>query len=154
MNQHFTISLDRNNALRMSCQNANCENERNGWVTVLNVAGDEKHTAAARLIEQDSGKNYLKLDPEGAIEWVAVHGTDYGITLTPRLHDLIAACPRGFLLYLFPPGQACFKRHLDREVVFAHRTPRGVVRVHARPLDFNEHHNEEAYRINLERQRG
>ena len=154
MSQHFTITLDRNNALRMSCQNANCENERKGWVTVLNVAGDEKHAAAARLIEQDSGKKYLKLDPDAALEWLAVHGADYGMTLTPRLHDLITACPRGFLLYLFPPGQPCFKRHLDREVSFAHRTPRGVVRVHERPLDFNEHHNEVAYAINQERQRG
>ena len=170
--QHFTIGLqhayrggccrepryapvhDMHDALRMSCQNANCENERKGWVTVLNVQGDAQHAVAARFLEQDSGRRYIKLAPDDAADWFAVHGADAGMTLTPRLQDLIAAAPSGFLLYLFPPGQPCFRRHLDREVVFQHAGARGAKRLFENPRDFNESHNEEADKVNLLRQRG
>lgn len=155
--ERFAINLvsdPARGAVPMSCENANCENWRNGWAVVLNVQGDVQHAAAGREIEHRSGRRYLKLDPEDAVDWFAIHGAGHGMTLTPRLNELIAATPRGFVLYLFPPGQPCFKRHVDRDVVFAHRGPRGAVRVHERPLDFNEDWNETAYDFERRTQRG
>lgn len=141
--QQFRIKLDRENALRMTCQNAHCDAEANGWVSALDVHGNEKHAQAARLIENDSGKRFIKLRAEDALDWFAKHGDTEGVTLTPRLHDMIAACPRSFVLYLFPPGQACFKRHLDREVVFSHGA-----RIHERFEDYREDWDETADRVN------
>ena len=151
--QDFRITFDQFDALRMTCQNVNCEAERKGWVTVLDVQGDEKAAISARYIEQDSGKRFIKLHADDALGWFDKHAAEEGVTLTPRLHDMIAAMPRTFVIYLFFPGQSCFKPHLDREVVFTHEV-NGRRRVHARPADWNEHFNEEAYRVNRERQKG
>jgi len=150
--QAFRIHLDRNNAVRMSCVNANCEAERKGWVTVLDVQGDAKHAKAARWIEGDSGRQFTRLDPETAIEWIDSHGEGRGITLTPELLNLIAATPRGMAIYLFPPHQQCFRLHKDREVTFVHQRGNDK-RVHINPLDFNEDFNESAYEAGVLRQR-
>lgn len=145
--QQFRIAFDRQRALRMTCKDADCEAERKGWVMVLDVEGDAKQAEGARRIERDSGRKFVKLDPLHALDWLTANGADHGITVTPELHNLIAATPSGRVMFLFPPGQACFRQHLDREVVFVHQKGSDK-RIHARPTDFNEHFNIEADKIN------
>lgn len=151
--QRFAITLDRSNALRMTCQQANCEAERIGWVMVLDVYGDEKHRKGAEFIEQDGGRRYFKATSDTALEWLDARGAASGITVTPRLRNLLAAAPRGMVVYLFPPGQPCFKPHLDREVGFIHQQG-DAKRVHQRFEDYAEHWNEERYRVNRMLQKG
>lgn len=151
--QTFRIDLDRRNALRMSCVNANCENERNGWATVLDPENDA-HAKALRWMHGDQGRRFVELRSEEAAEWVANHGAAQGITdAEGKLATLLSNTPPGLLVLLFPPGQQCFKPHLDREVVFRHATPRAV-RVHERFEDYREHWDEEADRVNRMVQRG
>lgn len=138
----------------MSCVNADCEAERKGWVTVLDMQGNEKHAQSARLIEQDSGRRFIRLESEDALDWFDANGARAGMTLTPQLHDMLAAVPRGFVIYLFPPGQQCFRPHMDREVSFLHRYPRGRTYEHVNHKDFEEDFNESADRVGVLQQRG
>jgi hypothetical protein len=150
--QHFRIGLLKEQATRMTCREANCAQERSGWVTVLDV-GQQKHREAARLIKQDSGRRFIEVASEGAREYLAQHAAGLGITVTPELAGLLDRTPPGMAVFIFPPGQQCFRAHLDREVLFVHDTP-ARTRVHTRPLDWNEDMNIEADKINRIRQRG
>lgn len=156
-NQTFRIGLlsdPARGAARMSCAEAGCENERNGWALVLDP-DDAKHADAMRFIEGHSGRKYIKLESEEAPDWVANHGASQGITdYAGKLATIAASVPRGFALYIFPPGQQCFRIHVDREVVFAHADVRRNVRIHERFQDYREHWDEEAYRVNQMVQRG
>lgn len=164
--QQFAISLDRSNATRMSCSDANCQQKEHGWATVLDPENAE-HVKAARWIEGDSGRRYLKLASESALEYLVNHQESLGLTITESLFTLLERTPAGMLVFLFYPGQQCFRPHLDREVAFVHRTgilvrgamhpvfqPTGGARMHVRPRDFNEHFNEEADRVNEAVKRG
>lgn len=152
--QDFKITLLRDpaHATRMTCREADCPNEANGWAVVIDPT-DEKLASAARWIEGDSGRKYLKLRSEDALDEVVNHGGLLGLTLTAGLLTLLRNTPAGMIVFLFPPGQQCFKPHLDREVVFAHqRGERSFI--HERPLDFNEDFNIEADKINRALRRG
>lgn len=159
--QKFKIGMLREGATRMTCVEAHCEHERTGWAVVLDPT-TEKHAKAARWIEGDSGREFVKLAAESALDWLVGHGHEKGITLTPALRQLIARTPPGMLVFLFPPGQQCFRPHLDREVVFAHQRV-GIAggaehvvgaRVHTRAEDYIEHWNDESYRVNKLLRRG
>lgn len=133
----------------MTCVNADCEAERLGWMMVLDPA-NEKHRGAALFIEQDSGRRYIRFLASEAEEQIA-HGEGWGVNLS-RIREVITRAMPSMLVYVFPPGQQCFKRHLDREVIFTHATRARLVS-HS-PRGFNEHMNEEAERINELRNRG
>ena len=151
----------------MSCQDAHCEAQRDGWVTVLDPE-DEKHARYMRWIEGDQGRHYIKLRSATAAEWVLAYGASRGVTdHSGKLAEVLSNTPPGLVVYLFPPGQQCFKPHIDREVVFRKET--GISQragmgsrfvatqegyVHANPHDFTEDMNETAYRANVLRQRG
>lgn len=138
----------------MSCQNAHCEAERDGWVTVLDPE-NAKHASALRWLRGDQGRRFLQLRSEDAAEYISNHGASQGITDDAgKLARLIARTPPGLLLLVFYPGQPCLRPHIDREVIFTHSTRRGGVRVHERPLDFNESMNEQAYAVGVLEQRG
>ena len=151
--QQFKIGMLREGATRMSCVNAHCDAERNGWVTVLDPTV-EKHVKAANWIKNDTGRRYIELDSADAVDWVVQNGRQQGITDDEgKLIGILQRTPPGMVVFIFPPGQQCFRPHLDREVVFVHQTPRET-RVHTRPVDWNEHFNEEADRLNRVIQRG
>lgn len=167
--QSFLISFVKELGTRMSCSDAHCPNTAQGWATVLDPT-DEKHASAARWIKGDSGRRYIELQSETALEYVVNHRESLGLTVTEGLMTLLQNTPAGMVIFLFYPGQQCFKPHIDREVMFSHQ--RGILqpysrnpaisvfrpinegRIHTRPLDFNEHFNEEADKINTARQRG
>jgi hypothetical protein len=140
----YRIRLDAERALRMTCQNADCANERNGWVMVLDLA-DEKHAGAAKFIRMDSGKRYATFLVRDAEDEIERHGGGWGVDLAHLRHVVGNALPE-MVAYVFFPGQSCFKRHLDREVVFTRESREGAV-THSKPLDWNEDHNEAAFRF-------
>ena len=150
-NQQFKIALisdPARGATRMTCVEANCEHERNGWVTVLDPQND-RHASAWKWLRGDQGRRFIELRSENAAEWVTNHGAAQGVTdHEGKVAALIARTPPGLLLLLFPPGQQCLRPHVDREVVFAHADERRNVRVHERFADYREHWDEEADRVN------
>lgn len=156
-NQRFTIAMHSDparGATRMSCVDAYCENERNGWVMVLDP-NNAKHASALRWIHGDSGRKFVSVRSEEAADYFANHGAAQGITDTEgRLADLISRTPPGLIVLAFPPHQQCFQPHVDREVVFAHRDARANLRIHERFPDYREHWDEEADRVNRMVQRG
>lgn len=139
----YRIRLDERNALRMTCQNANCINERSGWVIVLDPA-DEKHRGAAQFIEQDSGRRYVMFVAKDGADYLDKRGGETGVDVE-HLRAVVKQALPHFMVYVFPPGQPCFARHLDREVVFTRET-RERVFTHDRPLGFNEDQNEAMFR--------
>lgn len=154
MNQRFSIVLDAARGTQMSCRDAACDNWANGFAVVLDPQ-DAKHVAMLKMIKGDLTRRHIPLRSETAALWVAAHGAAQGITdHAGKLATLLANTPPGLLVLLFPPGQSCYERHADREVVFTHRAPRGAVRVHERFEDYREHWDEEAYRVNEMMRRG
>lgn len=140
--QRFRIGLLGHDYLRMTCANANCQQQARGWAIVLDPE-DAKHVKAADHIKNDSGRRYVELRSEDAAEYLSLHGTALGVDMAP-LRALVKRTPPGMLLFVFPPGQQCFRVHKDREVVFVHDA-RDRQRVHT-PLGFNEDFNDTAYR--------
>ena len=148
--QDFKIALlgGPDFATRMTCAEAGCGNYARGFAVVLDPE-DEKHAGNARYIEWDSGRQYVKQRSEEALDYFVNHGEEHGLVIHEELMVLLQRTPPGMLVYVFPPGQQCFKRHQDREVVFTHDRY-----VHTRPLDYNEDWNGEAHLINRAKQRG
>lgn len=145
--QEFRIGLPREGALRMTCQEARCEQEANGWATVLDPR-QPKHAAAAQWLREQQSRHFFELRSEEALEWLDAKGAGAGVEdRRGALRALLGRTPPGMLVFVFPPGQVCFRPHLDREVVFQHRQG-AHTRVHERPEDYIEHWNEESYRVN------
>lgn len=154
--QQFRINMiadPERGALRMSCQNSDCEQERNGWLMVLDP-DNAKHRDAMDFIVNDSGRRYFKVASEQAIDALARLGDQLDVVNLDQVKAIAGRTPPGMVLFVFARHQQCFRQHVDREVEFVHRTARGTERVHERPVDFNEHVNEEAYRAGVLRQRG
>lgn len=135
--QNFRIGLLDEGATRMSCLEARCEQYERGWVTVVDESSDLGQKQA-HYIRKESGRGFTECRSEEADE----HLGGEGISIPP-----------GMTVFIFAPGQPCFQEHRDREVVFVHEK-RGATRVHANPLDFNEHFNEEAYKVGREIEKG
>lgn len=109
------------------CEEVECRNNRDGWVTLL----DEANPAHAGLFAslQASGRQYERMRSEEAAERT-------GMTFPP-----------GLTAFVFRPGQQCFERHnvgLGRDPMFIHDAGRGPVR-HRDGLSFNAEFNESAY---------
>ena len=150
--QQFRIKLDAQRALRQSCLDVHCEAEANGWITVLDPSV-EKHASAMRWIKGDQGRRFIELRSEDALEYVTNHA-DTGFTGNAvKLTEVLKRTPPGMVVFIFYPGQQCFRPHLDREVVFAHQT-KARVYTHANDKDFKEHFDQEADRVNRMVQRG
>jgi hypothetical protein len=151
--QDFKIGFLSDGATRMSCENAQCANFQNGFVVVLDPQ-DAKHANAATLIKQDQTRKHVALRSQDALDYLANHAERMGLTDHPEaLTGVIERTPPDFLVFIFAPGTQCFAPHKDREVLFVHRTSRNV-RVHTRPVDFNEDMDESADRVGRLRQRG
>ena len=144
----FRIHMPWSDAPRMTCSDALCPNRLNGWATVLDPHNAE-HAKTATWIKDKSKRRYLELQSLGALRYLDKYGARDGITLTVGLSDLLRRTPKGMLVFLFPPGQECFRHHLDREVTFLHDRY-----VHTRPRDFNEDHNERRYEFARMKERG
>lgn len=139
---------------RMTCAEANCSAYLMGWVTPLDPENDV-HAGALRWLHGDQGRRFIELRSEEAADWIANHGAAQGVTDSEgKLAALVSRTPPGLLILLFPPGQQCFKVHVDREVEFVHASARGGRYVHERPADFEEDMNETAYRLGVLKQRG
>jgi hypothetical protein len=146
--QRFNIVLSEELATRMSCQEAECQQYRNGWVTTLDE-GSEQGASDAHWIRTESKRGFIECRSEDALTYLDNQGFTF---------------PPGLTVFIFAPGQDCFREHKDREVVFLHQ--RGLLvgahgfqataepRVHTRPQDFNEHFNESAYAVERMVQRG
>lgn len=140
--QKFRIKmLGGEYATNMSCRDANCSAWRGGWLSVLDVHGTPAHADAANWIKRSSGRRYIELPSEGALEYLLTHELD--LTVTQELRDILGRTAPNMVVFIFPSGQQCFREHLDREVVFAHDAY-----VHANPRDFNEDMNIEGDKIN------
>lgn len=145
---------DMTHVLRMSCENADCEQMRKGWVIALDP-GNYQHATARRELEARGQWRYVELQAGEAVDWIANHGAAQGVTDDEgKLAALVAGLPPHFTVLLFPPGQPCLRGHVDRDVVFTHHGVLGGMRIHERPLDWNEHFNEETYRLDQMVQRG
>ena len=148
--QSFTIQFlgGPDYATRMTCREAGCVAERDGWVMALDIA-DEKYAKAAQHIRDDSGRRFVELPSEGGVE--AFERQAGALTAASRalLGAVLSRTPTGMAVFVFPPGQQCFRIHEDREVIFAHDRY-----VHTKPLDFNEDFNIEADRIDRAIRRG
>ena len=139
-------------ATHMTCQDADCEKYANGWTVILDGAS-AKGAEAANWIKNGSGRRFIEVRSEGALEYLTANAENLGITVSPSLRELLGRTPAGFVIFLFPPRQQCFALHEDREVVFSHHRA-GQSRIHTRPLDFNEQFNIEGDKVNRARQRG
>ena len=139
-------------ATEMSCQEAGCVAYAEGWVNVIDVSNPQL-AAAATWIKQSSGRRFYEWDSAHALEEAHRLQAQGVMTVTEALKATLGSLAPGMIVFYFHPGQQCFKEHLDREVKFLHQSDRGTYE-HKRPLDFNEHHNEEAYKVNTARQRG
>lgn len=151
--QHFIIKkLGEEYATEMTCRDADCEAFREGWLSVLDTS-DPGHAAAATWIKHSSGRKFYEWAGPDALEEALRLEAQGTLNVTAPLRTCLEALTAGMVVFYFHPGQRCFKEHLDHEVKFLHKT-RLSTREHVRPLDFNEHHNEEAYRINRARELG
>lgn len=86
-------------------------------------------------------------DMKDAADWIR-HKS--GLHFTEN-HDV-----EGLTVFLFPPGQQCFREHLQptgKPGKLTRRNEGGVYRF-TRPKDFNEAMNEEAYAVERLRKRG
>ena len=148
--QNFKIALlgGPEFATRMTCREAGCANERNGWTVVLDPEHNEQHAKMARDID-NSGRQFTRQLSEEALIYAANHREALGIRDLMALAAALEHVPAGMFVWLFPPGQQCFEVHQDREVVFSHDE-----RIHTKPLDYNEDYNENAYRVNRAIERG
>lgn len=166
--QAFRISmLGGEYATPMTCQEANCEAHRDGWFMALDVEGNDAHAEFATWVKEKSGRRFWEWRAPHALEEALTRQASGDLKVTPQLRAMLEGLAPGMLVFCFPPGQQCFKRHEDREVVFAHRQgifvdqgrpaskfiPTGE-RIHTNPRDFNEHHNEEAEKVNEAFQKG
>ena len=120
---------------------------------MLSVADNPQHAAAANWIKRLSNRKFYEWAGADALESAYRLQAQGMLTVTPALKECLAALTAGMVVFYFHPNQQCFREHLDHEVKFLHRTRLGT-REHVRPLDFNEHHNEEAYKINRARELG
>ena len=141
MMQNFKVSLlGGEYATPMSCREAHCEQYEKGWISTMNPADPDHAILIDWLRRRQSGREFREYPSEEALAY-----------LPPCNENIIL--PPGLIVFLFEPGQQCFREHEDREVVFSH-TKRGQRRIHAAPRDFNEHFNEEAYSVQRARERG
>ena len=135
-------------ATNMTCQEADCSNYAQGWCMVLDVS-QIKHAEAATWIKDKSGRLFFELRSEDAMEEANKLQARGVLTVSESFRTILLRTPPGMAVFVFPPGQSCFKEHLDREVVFRHNDY-----THTRPLDFNEDFNEQADKTNTMIQRG
>lgn len=135
--QKFKIGLVRELGTRMTCREAECQQYLNGWVTPLDESQGE-HAKLAQWIRKESKRGFVECRSEEAPDYLGAQGINI---------------PPGITVFIFHAGQACFRPHIDREVVFAHERL-GQRRVHARPQDFTEHFNEQAYQLQEAMKRG
>lgn len=133
---------------RMTCEEAGCTANAKGWFTVLDVA-TEDHAALANWIKRFSRRRFWEWDSLHALEEALRLQSRGELTVTPDLREMLSRMAIGLRVFCFPPGQQCFKNHLDREVVFKRNEY-----IHTRPVDFNEDMNERADRLGVLRQRG
>lgn len=132
--------LRLNEGTLMTCKEAGCEDFEHGWVGVY----DERSDLGARqahYIRRESGRHFRELRSEEVPE------------LLPELLQLLPALAPGLTVFMFAPGQRCFRQHLDREVKFFKRTALGA-REHDLPRDWQEDFNETAYQAQRLVERG
>ena len=154
MTQNFVIKkLGQEFSTQMSCQEAGCTAHAEGWLTVLNVEGDPQHAGIATWIKRSSGRKFYEWSGTQAMDEAHRLQAQGALRVTPELTDCLEALTPGMVVFYFHAGQQCFRQHLDREVKFLHATRLGA-REHVRPLDWNEHMNEESYKINRARELG
>lgn len=116
--QKFGITLLRDGQTKMTCAEANCDNWRNGWITVIDPLS-EIGGRQANYIRRESGRGFVELPADDA--------------------DPAWNVPAGMIVFKFFAGQACFGEHADREVILSHGR-----RVHTQPSEWTEDFNETA----------
>lgn len=142
----YGVKFDQQQATVMSCQNANCEPHLKGWFTVLDVTS-ENGARLATWIKEQSRRRFYEWRSEEAFMEANKNVADFSIT--PEFAQFLMGLRPGLVVFAFPPGQRCFRQHLDREVIF---TGRGYT--FEKPREFNEAWNESADSINEAKKRG
>jgi hypothetical protein len=154
MTQDFLIKkLGHEFSTQMSCQEAGCVAYAEGWLTVLDVVGDDQHAGIANWIKRFSGRRFFEWAGDRALEEAYSQQARGVLTVTPALKACLEGLTAGMVCFYFWPGQTCFRLHLDREVKFLHRT-RERVREHVKPIEWTEHNNEELYKLRRAVERG
>jgi acetylornithine deacetylase/succinyl-diaminopimelate desuccinylase-like protein len=132
LGQQFKIRFRPDMATVMKCLEAQCPDYENGWASIIDESSD-LGKKQAHYIRAESGRGFKEYSSENAaIEF-------------PQMASLAP----GLSVFIFAPGQKCFRNHLDREVQFFHGE-----REHVRPKDFNEDMTESAYAVVRSRERG
>lgn len=148
-NQQFKIRLlGGDYATHMTCEEAGCEAWARGWLNVIDPQ-DADQAQFATDIKDSSGLRFYEFRSERALEEIVRLEGNAIPTMRPEAKEAIGRIPPGMIVFLFPPGQTCFKLHEDRTVQFLHDG-----REHVKPLDFNEDFNIEGYKVNRALQRG
>lgn len=116
----------------MKCLEAHCPDYENGWATIVDESSD-LGKQQAHYIRRESGRGFKEYSSENAaVEF-------------PQFSSL----PPGLSVFIFAPGQKCFRVHADREVQFLHDGYE-----HVRPREFNESFNEQAFKVVEARKHG
>jgi hypothetical protein len=147
--QQFCIRLlGGDYATHMTCQEAGCEAWARGWLNVIDPQNVDQAQYATD-IKRSSGLTFYEFRSERALEEIVRREGSAIPTMTDVTKDALGRLPPGLIVFVFPPGQTCFKVHEDREVKFLHNRYE-----HTRPLDWNEDFNEEGYKVNRMLERG
>jgi hypothetical protein len=148
----FSVEWSETDVTRMTCGEAECEARSKGWMMIFDPKV-EMQQEFAQWIRGQSGREYYEGTTPGCLDWLVNNRDKLGINVTADLLQTLQNTPAGWDVFIFPPGQQCFKIHKDREVTFAATSAAGK-RIHTRPLDFNEHMNEESGKYQRIKERG
>lgn len=135
-------------ATQMTCQEAGCQAWRYGWWVVIDPTG-ETGAWQGNWIKQESKRRFYEWPAAEALEGAMRLEAQRVLSVTPEVRAMLQGLSAGLIAFWFPPGQQCFREHLDREIVFKHDNY-----THVKPLDFNEDFNEQADKVNTANQRG
>ena len=132
----------------MTCQEAKCEAYAKGWVSVIDISS-EAGAWQATFIKDRARRRFFEFPAAAALEEAYTLEAQGVLTVTDEFKAMLERVPPGMAVFFFPPGQQCFREHVDREVKFMHDGYE-----HVRPLDFNEDFNIEADKVNTAKRRG
>jgi len=124
-NQEFIVSRPvKTHFGKVGCKEVGCSYYANGWLTVVPT-----DSAQDNYIRRECGRKFT-----------------------------VSSIADGLTTFKFGAEQKCFTEHLlplDKREHFGHRTRPGArVRVHERPEDWMEHHDEQIYKIKTLQERG
>lgn len=127
--QTFQLSAPHDQLVKAACEQVGCDAWENGWDSEFDEATELGKTQAA-YVRHGSGRTFRELRTEA-----------------------------GLTVFRFEPGQRCFRDHHTRPEIYSVRNGDwrqnlGLIRQHARPIDWVEHFGEHQQRVADQIERG